>query len=199
MDAIEQQELLGSLHLVNTLLLPPGRKAKKERPYRGNNAFGILGISPDASTKEIKLAYLRLAKQYHPDINHSPDAQKQFIRISQAYTYIMKHGDLVGLKIKCDVVEAKEAFTEFLQVHQRARVLAGVEPDPPNPRPDELFKQDELGRKMNRLARCMVLRCPYCRWKEKCDRATGYAEVEEIHYEIITKLKAKMEGGQKWR
>lgn len=174
------------------LLLPPPKKVRR-KTYRGNNAFGVLGVSPDATTKEIKRAYLGLARQYHPDINHSPDAQAHFIRINRAYDYIMKHGDLLKLQMKCEMVEVKVGYAEFLQVHKRAKVLAGIEIDPPEPRP-EYVRSDELGQKMQRLSSYMFFRCPDCRWKDKCDRVTGFSEVEEIHHEIQAKMMAKFFG-----
>lgn len=47
--------------------------------------YEILGVSPDAAPDEIRTAYRRLAKQYHPDVNHDPDAGERFIAIQQAY------------------------------------------------------------------------------------------------------------------
>ena len=48
--------------------------------------YGILGIGPDASTADIKRAYRRLARQYHPGINPGDrTAQEYFARISEAY------------------------------------------------------------------------------------------------------------------
>ncbi len=44
-----------------------------------------LGISRDASQEEIKNAYRRLALQYHPDRNKSPDAEEKFKEASEAY------------------------------------------------------------------------------------------------------------------
>ena len=177
------------------LLLPPPRKGRKRTPYRGNDAFGVLGVSPNASTAEIKRAYLQLARQYHPDINHSPDARIRFIRINRAYEYIMKHGDLLKLQLKCDMVEVKAGYAEFLQVHKRAKVLAGIEIDPPTPSP-AYVRRDEFGKKMERLGWCMMFRCPDCRWLDKCNRATGFGDVEEIHHEIQSKILAKTFGGK---
>ena len=37
-----------------------------------------LGVAPDATTAQIKSAYRKLAKQYHPDVNDSPDAAERF-------------------------------------------------------------------------------------------------------------------------
>lgn len=54
----------------------------------------ILGVSPSASEKEIKLAYYKLAKQYHPDMHREKpmDEQvamkKKFQEISSAYEYL---------------------------------------------------------------------------------------------------------------
>ncbi|BBL68314.1 J domain-containing protein [Methanoculleus chikugoensis] len=47
--------------------------------------YEILGVSTDATSDEIRAAYRRLAKRYHPDINHDPDAGERFIAIQQAY------------------------------------------------------------------------------------------------------------------
>lgn len=51
--------------------------------------LSILGLSPGASLDEIKSAYKRLAKKYHPDIN--PHGHKVFIEISAAYEYLIKN------------------------------------------------------------------------------------------------------------
>ncbi len=47
--------------------------------------YQILGVSPQASEREIKAAYRRLAKRYHPDVNPSPTAAQDFARITEAY------------------------------------------------------------------------------------------------------------------
>ena len=51
--------------------------------------YEILGVSSDAAPDEIRAAYRSLAKQYHPDINHDPDAGERFIAIQQAYETLM--------------------------------------------------------------------------------------------------------------
>jgi curved DNA-binding protein len=48
------------------------------------NEREILGVSPNASEKEIKAAYKKLAKKYHPDMTGGDEAK--FKEISQAYT-----------------------------------------------------------------------------------------------------------------
>ena len=45
----------------------------------------VLGITPAASEKEIKRAFLLKAKQYHPDVNKSADAAKMFSHVNEAY------------------------------------------------------------------------------------------------------------------
>ncbi len=48
--------------------------------------YKVLGISPKASTAEIKRAYWRLAKQYHPDLHGgSEEATRRFTLIVEAY------------------------------------------------------------------------------------------------------------------
>ena len=47
--------------------------------------YEVLGLSKGASEDEIKKAYRKLAKQYHPDINKAPDAEAKFKEINEAY------------------------------------------------------------------------------------------------------------------
>jgi molecular chaperone DnaJ len=47
--------------------------------------YEVLGVRRDASANEIHKAYRRLARQYHPDVNKSPDAEEQFKEINEAY------------------------------------------------------------------------------------------------------------------
>ncbi|MFM6188759.1 MAG: molecular chaperone DnaJ [Planktothrix sp.] len=47
--------------------------------------YEILGVSRDADTEELKRAYRRLARKYHPDVNKEPGAEERFKEISRAY------------------------------------------------------------------------------------------------------------------
>jgi curved DNA-binding protein CbpA len=50
--------------------------------------YSVLNIPRDASKKEIRKAYLRLARQYHPDLSQEPNARRQFEDINEAYTIL---------------------------------------------------------------------------------------------------------------
>lgn len=56
---------------------------RRIKPLR--NYYKILGIPFDASDDEIKSAYWRLAKQYHPDIMKNPEAAERMKLINEAY------------------------------------------------------------------------------------------------------------------
>lgn len=51
--------------------------------------YATLGVARSASPDEIKSAYRKLARQYHPDVNPgNPEAEEKFKEISQAYAII---------------------------------------------------------------------------------------------------------------
>ncbi len=54
-----------------------------------DDPYSVLGVSPDASDDEIKQAYRRLAKKYHPDLNPGDqEAAKKMQEINAAYERI---------------------------------------------------------------------------------------------------------------
>ena len=48
----------------------------------------LLGVRYDADKYEIKLAYRKKAKEYHPDLNKAPDATEKFQQINNAYEFL---------------------------------------------------------------------------------------------------------------
>src|SRR5574344_578433 len=50
--------------------------------------YEVLGVSKTASQDEIKSAFRKLAKKYHPDINHDADAPEKFKEAEEAYAVL---------------------------------------------------------------------------------------------------------------
>ena len=47
--------------------------------------YAILGVKRDASADDIKTAYRRLARKYHPDVSKEKDAEEKFKEMAEAY------------------------------------------------------------------------------------------------------------------
>src|SRR3954466_6296183 len=52
---------------------------------RGSDYYKVLGVDKKASQEDIKKAYRKLARQYHPDTNKDAGAEERFKEISEAY------------------------------------------------------------------------------------------------------------------
>lgn len=61
--------------------------------------YSLLGVSRDATEAELKKAYRRLAKKYHPDVNKEKGAEDKFKEIQTAY-------DVLGDKEKRKLYDA---------------------------------------------------------------------------------------------
>lgn len=57
-----------------------GKPMATKRDY-----YEVLGLSKGASDDEIKKAYRKLSKKYHPDINKDADAETKFKELTEAY------------------------------------------------------------------------------------------------------------------
>lgn len=47
--------------------------------------YQVMGLSKGASAEEVKKAYRKLARKYHPDVSKEPDAEEKFKELGQAY------------------------------------------------------------------------------------------------------------------
>ena len=56
-----------------------------DAPMDFKDYYKILGVEPTADDKEIKSAYRKLARKYHPDVSKEMDAEAKFKDASEAY------------------------------------------------------------------------------------------------------------------
>lgn len=54
------------------------------------NAYALLGVSPFASDKQVRRAFLQLARSLHPDMNSDPSAVEDFKTVTAAYDVIQE-------------------------------------------------------------------------------------------------------------
>ncbi|HXK95458.1 MAG TPA: DnaJ domain-containing protein, partial [bacterium] len=70
-------------------------------PVKYKDYYEILGVKRDASEEEIKKAYRKLARKYHPDMNKDPEAENRFKEINEAHEVLSdpekrKRYDMLG-------------------------------------------------------------------------------------------------------
>lgn len=87
--------------------------------------YEILGLTAGCTVDEIKTAYRKKARMYHPDINHSPDAKDHFIRATEAYDFLIVNHDR-NLIDDEDYIRVMDEWRKYRQErsHQRAQYYA---------------------------------------------------------------------------
>ncbi|XP_013135397.1 PREDICTED: dnaJ-like protein 60 [Papilio polytes] len=60
--------------------------------YGRRSHYDVLNLRKNCTDKEIKDAYIKLSKQYHPDKNKNTKAQEQFVQVQEAYNVLSKPG-----------------------------------------------------------------------------------------------------------
>src|SRR5208337_2487578 len=85
----------------------------------------ILEIDENCSLDEIKQAYRRLAKKYHPDLNAAPDAQQKFIEINEAYEVLVEEARHPYQPLNRPAENVQQEYNEFIHlVREQARKRA---------------------------------------------------------------------------
>ena len=74
---------------------------------RYKDYYQIMGLPRNASQEEIKKAYRKLARQYHPDVSDKPDAEQRFKELGEAYKVLKEPEkraayDALGTQWKAD-------------------------------------------------------------------------------------------------
>lgn len=68
--------------MLSLLLLAAGR-IRGEMQYK--DYYAALGVAREATEEQIKQAYRKLARKYHPDVSKEPDAEAKFKEVAEAY------------------------------------------------------------------------------------------------------------------
>ena len=84
----------------------------------GKSLYETLGVSENASQAEIKKAYRKLARKYHPDICKKPECEEKFKEINTAYEILSdpekrRQYDKMG-----DSIFNGQSFQDFYKAHK---------------------------------------------------------------------------------
>jgi len=80
--------------------------------------YDTLEINESASEVEIKKAYRKLARQYHPDVNKDPDAEDKFKEINSAYEILSDKSKKQQYDMHGDSMFGGQNFHDFSQSHR---------------------------------------------------------------------------------
>lgn len=85
--------------------------------------YKVLGIEPDSTIDEIKKAYRKKARKFHPDLNSLPGAKESFIQATEAYEFLLTYRE----KIAADEEEYNKLIDDWRKYRQnRSRYRANV-------------------------------------------------------------------------
>lgn len=87
--------------------------------------FKILGLQPGASPDEIRRAYRKLAKKYHPDRNPSAAAADQFIAIQSAYEQLLHPESIIdNTAVEQKYRARQQQYDQDLEAYKQRRAAA---------------------------------------------------------------------------
>lgn len=100
-----------------------------------SECYRVLGVPRNATLDDIKVAYRRLARKYHPDVNQNdPAATDKFRLVQEAYT-MLKNADKADL--------SKEIFTKNTSTKTTSTKTTERSPSAPAPSPPSKVPQPQ--------------------------------------------------------
>ncbi|MGB9600431.1 MAG: DnaJ domain-containing protein [Myxococcota bacterium] len=179
------------------------------------NLYEILGVSPYSSTEEIKKAYKRLARTYHPDINKEEYAEEFFKKITYAYSVLADPGkrflydrsfisrrlygfintfspiikSLLQLKLKDAALELKEILLNLYTIPVDVSIEEG-----------EIPRDTE-----KQIVIRETIDCPNCfGFNKNCKRCMGSGKIiiyrkEQIRIQSLSSIKGRVRAVQRGR
>ena len=139
--------------------------------------YQVMGVARDATEAEIKQAYRKLARKYHPDVSKEKDAEARFKEVGEAY----------------EVLKSPEKRAAYDQLGQSHR--AGEEFRPP-PDWDSGFEFSGAGpgdSVVQRFLRCAVRRARRVPGRSAAAFRAGRGE--DHHAKVLLDLEASLHGG----
>jgi DnaJ-class molecular chaperone len=85
--------------------------------------YKILDLPSNSGIADIKKAYRRKARLYHPDINPSPDAKEMFIIITEAYEFLIAYHEKLSTDFEA-YQKAMDDWRKYRQDRSRKRATA---------------------------------------------------------------------------
>ena len=164
--------------------------------------YAVLGVDRNASQEEIKQAFRRLAREYHPDVNKTPGAEERFKEINEAYQILSdpakrqqydRFGRVVG-DVDRDPFASVSPFDDLFEMFFGGRPTAArAAPEGPERgadlRVDLELSLEEVATGVERRVQVVRLEtCPSCfgtgaergSRPERCGTCQGTGEVRRV-------------------
>lgn len=91
--------------------------------------YDRLGVSKNASADEIKKAYRKLSKKYHPDINKEPGAEDKYKEVQEAYETLSDDQNVLpmtSMVLQAPMVVLVELVVSVVSMGQVASVVLRI-------------------------------------------------------------------------
>lgn len=192
------------------------------------NYYSILGVSPDSTKAEIKAAYRKLARKYHPDVN--PDGAQIFKDISEAYETLsdekkkLQYDTINGFFSTKTKTSSKKADEEYKKSSPQSEPIKKqdfskkindifeefTKKHKPKPvRGEDIFEeisismQDAINGTVRTVNVMHTTECPNCKGRKFingtiCPKCNGSGEKSE-HRKVSVKIPKNIKNGAKLR
>jgi len=91
---------------------------------RYKDYYQVMGVPRGASQEDIKRAYRKLARKYHPDVSKEKDAEERFKELQEAHEGPARSRETGSVRPARRELEAGPGFPPAARLGQRLRVLA---------------------------------------------------------------------------